>query len=524
MRVIKSMCPGLLAMLCALGGCANVDRPAAGPLADPASVEASGAAAATPVRPGDSSNVGDAGMTGEAAANEPPAPQGETASPWPRGLSADLYNASDTWGRLRRGFALPPLDHPLAEQHAQRLARQRFLQRRAERLRLYLPLIVSELQVRDLPLELALLPLVESSLNPHAESPVGALGPWQFMLPTARRFELRSSRLVDDRKNLLAATRAAMDYLGKLHGQFGDWHLAMAAYNWGEGRVQGLVNQQRAAGGPVSFDALAARMPPETRNYVPQIDALRRLIDRPDLYASALPELPDVDPPVPVALVRDTDLQRVLQWSGLDEHSLLALNPAVRRPLVLAAATPQLLMPAAAAARFQAAQAAHRGAAASWSVVRLPATRAVEQIAVALGASADALRQANRIPPGMKPVVGSVLLLPVAPQGEGRADEATVAQAHLQVVPDLVKVQIRAARHETLADVARRCAVDLPALAGWNDIGRKRWRSRLAPGQTLVIWVLRERAPRFAAAAGAPAPAPGLRRAGSGRRQPAAGR
>lgn len=425
----------------------------------------------------------------------------------PPAIDPALFNAPDTWGRLRRGFAMPLLDHPLVDTHAQRFAKIGFFDHRADRLRLYLPLIVAELESRKLPLELALLPMVESALNPQARSPVGALGTWQFMAPTARRFELRTSRLVDDRKNLVAATRAAMDYLQKLHAQFGDWHLAMAAYNWGEGRVQTAVNRQRLAGLPADFNALAARMPAETRNYVPQILALRALVAHPDATGVKLPDLPDGNPLVEVALSQDIDLSLAVKWAGLPEKTLMAMNPAIKRPLILAAATPKLLMPEDAARRFEAGQATHRGTTASWSVVRLPATKHVDAIAAAYGAQANAVREANDIPRGMKPVAGSVLLLPVAAAPGARADDAVVASAQMGVVADLVKVQTRARVKETLADVARRCAVDLPALAHWNQIGRKRWTAKLKSGTALALWVQRERGHEFAMGARDEAPA-----------------
>ena len=425
-----------------------------------------------------------------------------------------LLNAPDTWGRLRRGFAMPLLDHPLVDSHAQRFAKAGFFDHRADRLRLYLPLIVAELESRKMPLELALLPMVESALNPQARSPVGALGTWQFMAPTARRFELRTSRLVDDRKNLVAATRAAMDYLQKLHTQFGDWHLAMAAYNWGEGRVHTAVNRQRLAGLPADFNALAARMPAETRNYVPQIMALRALVANPGTAGAVLPELPDGNPLVEVALGQDVDVALALKWSGLPEKTLLAMNPAIKRPLILAAATPNLLMPEDAARRFEQGQTAHRGTTSTWSVVRLPATKHVDAIAAAYGAQAGAVREANDIPRGMKPVAGSVLLLPVAAAPGARADDAVVATAQMGVVADLVKVQTQARAKETLADVARRCAVDLTALANWNQIGRKRWAAKLKSGTSLALWVQRERGHEFAVAARAEAPSPKAAKAG----------
>lgn len=410
-----------------------------------------------------------------------------------------LMAPADTWSRLRAGFAVPPLEHELVTQHAQRFARTRFLEARADRLRLYLPLIMSEVQARGVPLELALLPLVESALNPQARSPVGALGTWQFMAPTARRFELRTSRLVDDRKNLVAATRAAMDYLLKLHAQFGDWHLAMAAYNWGEGRVQQAVNRQRARGEPADFAALAPAMPAETRNYVPQIMALSRLVAEPDAWGVRLPPLPEGPALVEAPLRADIDLALLLKLAALTEREFLALNPAVKPPLVLAAATPRLLMPATAAERLSGALAQHRGALATWSVVKLQDTRPVEAIAAQHGASAASLREANGISRGLKPVAGSVLLVPVAPASGSATAEAVVATADLQLTADLVKVKTQVRRKESLVDVARRCGVSLSSLAGWNGLAAGKAKQRLREGTVLSLWVLRDRATQFPA-------------------------
>lgn len=462
--------------------------PAAAPPARAAAGHASASAPATAQAPADPA-------ASVPARSEAPASPALTTSELPgvpRGVPPELFHARDAWGRLRRGFALPPLPHALAEKHARRFAEGDFFGRRADRLRLYLPLIVAELEQRGLPLELAMLPLVESALNPQARSPVGALGTWQFMAPTARRFELRTSRLVDDRKNLLAATRAAMDYLQTLHRQFGDWHLAMAAYNWGEGRVQRLASRHREQGLPVSFAAMAAAMPAETRNYVPQIDALRRLVDSPAAFGVTLPELPDGHPLEEVAISADIDLALVLRLSGLSERAFLALNPALRPPVVLASATPRLLMPDDAAERFSQRLAGHQGRLANWSVVRLASTKPVDAIAAQHSTTARALREANDIPRGMKPLAGSVLLLPVAPRAGTKADEGVVASAQLTMAPDVVKVRTLVRAGERAADVARRMGVDLRALLRWNGLPAKRAARPLRRGSQLLVWVPRE--------------------------------
>ncbi|MBL8473606.1 MAG: transglycosylase SLT domain-containing protein [Rhodocyclaceae bacterium] len=419
------------------------------------------------------------------------------------GIDPLLLAEPSLWGRLRRGFNLPALDDERAERFAQQFARSDFFGRRAERVRMYLPLIAGELEARAMPLELALLPLVESSLNPQARSPVGATGTWQFMAPTARRFDLRTSHLVDDRKNVLASTRAALDYLQTLYGQFGDWHLAMAAYNWGEGSVQKAVDRRRAQGGTADFVDLAALMPAETRNYVPQIDALSRLVANPAAYGIDLPDAAEQTELVSMPLAQDMDFALLAGMTGLSEKRLQALNPTLRKPLVLAAATPVLLLPQDSAARLKQRLASHKGPSTSWSVVKLNATAPVADIAAAHGVSATVVRDVNNIPAGKKPVAGSVLLLPVAAPAGTRAAEALVARASFDLAPDLVLVRTRARKGETLAALARRTHVDASQLAAWNELSGPRARRPLRPGQTLALWVVRERAGEFPALAAA---------------------
>lgn len=452
--------------------------------------------------PGRDEAPGPAGPTAAA----PSAASSPVSSPLPEttgGTTKPLRQAQDLWGRLRRGFGWPELAHPLVAQHAQRFAASGFLVRRADRIQLYLPLIIEELEQRRLPLELALLPMVESALDPHARSPVGAIGPWQFMRPTAQRFELRTSRLVDDRHNLRAATRAAAEYLARLHEQFGDWHLAAAAYNWGEGRVQAAVTRQRARGAPVDFVSLAAQMPAETRHYVPQIAALARIVSDPALFGVELPDIPDGNPLVEVELRQDIDLNLALRFAGLPEAKFLRVNPSVRAPVVLAAATPQLLLPADAASRFQLALQSHAGRTSSWRAVKLARTQPVEAVASAHAASATALRAVNQIPRGTKPVAGSVLLVPSATTTPGsRVDDAVVASARLDVVPDTVRVSTMAHPRETPRDVARRCGVPLASLLAWNGLAARAASRKLSVGQPLTLWVLRERASAFEAPRG----------------------
>ena len=178
------------------------------------------------------------------------------------------------WKRVRNGFALPEIDSSLVARHeAWFLNHPDYFQRMIERSRLYLYFIVEEIDKRNMPMEVALLPMIESAYNPVAYSRARAVGIWQFMPSTGRRYGLQQNWWYDGRRDVLAATRAALDYLEKLHEEFGDWQLALAAYNWGENGVSRAIAHNRAKRKPTAYENL--RMPRETRNYLPKLQAVR---------------------------------------------------------------------------------------------------------------------------------------------------------------------------------------------------------------------------------------------------------
>ena len=177
---------------------------------------------------------------------------------------------TDLWLRVRRGFAIPDLDTDLVRKGEQwYTSRPDYVARMTERSSRYMFYIVEEIERRGMPTELALLPFIESAFNPQAISGAKASGMWQFMAATGKDFDLKQNVFRDDRRNVIASTRAALDYLTKLHGQFGDWQLALAAYNWGEGSVQRAIDRNQRAGKPTDY--LSLKMPEETRYYVPKL-------------------------------------------------------------------------------------------------------------------------------------------------------------------------------------------------------------------------------------------------------------
>ena len=399
----------------------------------------------------------------------------------------------DVWDRMRRGFVMTALETSSVEPIARRFAQNNFMTHSGTRARLYRYYILSEVEKRHMPSELALLPFVESAMNPQALSPVGAMGVWQFMPGTGKRFDMRLSILVDDRKNLLESTRVALDYLQVLHDQFGDWNLALAAYNWGEGSVARAHNRNRALGLPVDY--LSIKKPTETSNYVPTLEAMKRIVLDPAKYGVSLPDISDAPYLREVSVQRDMDVDLVLRMTGMSAAEFMALNPSVKRPLLMAAATPTLLLPTGVAEHFSKELAAHRGKVSTWTAVRVQNDQRIESLAARHGAKPEVLRQVNSIPKGMKLAAGSTLLVPVSRAASAQVDENLVATAEMSLKADIVRIHLVARKGETLKAVSKRVNLNLADLVRWNN--KVSVRKKLHKGQALVAFVPYDMASKY---------------------------
>jgi membrane-bound lytic murein transglycosylase D len=234
--------------------------------------------------------------------------------------------SADLWTRIRRGFAMPDLYVDMVQEREQWYAnRPDYIERMTGRSSKYLYHIVEEIERRGMPTELALLPFIESAFNPQAVSSARASGMWQFMPRTGKDFDLKQNAFRDDRRDVLASTRAALDYLQRLHGMFGDWHLALAAYNWGEGNVRKAVNRNLRAGQGIAYTDL--RMPAETRLYVPKLQAMENLIANPEGRGIQLPSIPNHPYFQTVPLPRDMDVDLVARLAEVPIEDFKALNP-----------------------------------------------------------------------------------------------------------------------------------------------------------------------------------------------------
>ncbi|MBQ0958738.1 transglycosylase SLT domain-containing protein [Ideonella sp. 4Y11] len=401
----------------------------------------------------------------------------------------DSAARSDLWSRVRKGFAMPELSDDWvrrAEQHYG--GKPDYMRRMTERGGRYLFHIVEEVERRGMPSELALLPFVESAFNPQALSTARASGMWQFMPMTGKDYALKQNIFRDDRRDVLASTRAALDYLGRLNNMFGDWHLALAAYNWGEGNVQRAIARNQKAGLPTDYSSL--RMPDETRYYVPKLQAIKNLIAAPENYGLALPELKNHPYFVSVPIQRDIDVDLAARLAGISVEEFRQLNPQMNKPVILAAGTEQVLLPFDNAGRFVGNLKAHHGPLASWTAWVAPKTLRPADAARQVGMSESELRDINRIPPRMLVKAGSTLLVPRtagrnADVSEHLADNATIALA--PDLPPMRRLTLRAGkRGDSVAAVAKRYRTSPAMVAQWNKVSTN---AVFKPGSSYIVMV-----------------------------------
>jgi membrane-bound lytic murein transglycosylase D len=501
----------LVGLALALAGCSAVPRAGPEPAAATAVATAAATAGASPAiaavaEPAPQAptlpDAAPPAPAGPAAADEPPAAPPAVLDPLNPDVPLNLADSraqADLWERVRRGFAMPDLDSDRVRNREQWYAtRPDYVQRMTARGSLYLFHIVEELEKRGMPTELALLPFIESAFNPQALSTAKASGMWQFIPSTGKHFDLKQNLFRDDRRDVLASTRAALDYLGKLYGMFGDWHLALAAYNWGEGSVGRAIARNRKAGLPTDYESL--RMPAETALYVPKLQAVKNIIARPYAFGLVLPSLANHPYFVAVPIERDIDVDLAARLAGLTHDEFLALNPQMNKPVILAAGTPQVLLPYDSAAGFVNALGTHHGPMATWTAWVAPKTLAPAEAARLVGMDEARLREVNRIPPRMLVKAGSTLLVPRGAHRQADvpvqvADTATIMLA--AEARATRRVALKAGPHDTVASVARRYRVSVAQVAQWNGMGPT---TAFKPGQTIVVH-LAERAPKAAAPA-----------------------
>ncbi len=479
----------------AVSGCASTQNASvsgnptdASPLGTPGSAQTNAQSSPRPPQVDKSNPL--AKTSGSPALAEPYFPSGAltpiSAAEASRLGVAELAAPRDLWERIRRGFAMPDLQSELvADREQWYTARPDYIFRMTERSRKYLFHIVEELELRNMPTELALLPFIESAFNPQAVSSAKAAGMWQFMPATGKYFELKQNAFRDDRRDVLASTRAALDYLQKLHARFGDWHLALAAYNWGEGSVGRAMTKNKNAGLAQTY--LDLGMPAETRLYVPKLQAVKNIVNAPQSFSSTLPLIENHPFFQTVTITRDIDVALAAKLADVSVDDFKALNPSANRPVILAAGTPQILLPWDQAAIFQTNLSNFAGPRlASWTVWTAPTTMKTADAAKKVGMSESELREVNRIPARVMIQTGSTLLVPKGQQVANDVPLQVADNGQIALSPEISmqRTVFKAGKNDTVASVAKRYKLSPAAVGQWNQLSAS---SAFKVGQQVVL-------------------------------------
>jgi membrane-bound lytic murein transglycosylase D len=341
--------------------------------------------------------------------------------------------ASSLWDRIRFGFAMTDCASPLvAEQLAYFLNRPEYITRMLDRSRRYLYYVVQEVEKRGMPTEIALLPMIESAYNPTALSPARASGIWQFIPSTGRSYGLDQNHWYDERRDVLQATDAALDYLEKLYDMFGSWDLALAAYNAGEGSVARAIARNAAAGLPTDYVNLP--LPTETRNYVPKLQAVKNLVASPKRYGIAILDIPNRPYFSTVSTRRQMDSETAARMAGIPLSEFLSLNPAYNRPVVMPEDSRLVLVPTENVEQFATNLLRNEGPLVTWQTYRVDRKDRVDRVAARFGMSAGRLAEVNGLSVGSRLSPGQTLLVQAPGQAGNRIDElggATLASLGL---------------------------------------------------------------------------------------------
>ncbi len=362
------------------------------------------------------------------------------------------------WDRIRAGFSMPPLDTPLVERMERfYLSKPAHLQRMMVRGGPYLFHIIEEIEKRGMPAELALLPFVESAMNPTALSTAQASGLWQFIPSTGRAYNLQQDWWVDNRRDVVKSTQAALEYLQKIYEMQGnDWFLALASYNWGEGAVARAIKLNKSRNKPADY--LSLNMPNETRYYVPKLIALKNILLRADELGLALARLPNRPYFVTIEKTRPIDLKLAAEFAGMTVDEFLELNPAHNRPVIAASRNSEIKLPAERLDAFLEAIERHVASGrpfVTWQPYTLKAGETLELVATRAGLSAADLRRANGVRPAARPIAGTRLLIP----GQAAGDERRIEDFEGPRIVEIAEqrpVYHAVARGDTFASIARR--------------------------------------------------------------------
>ena len=391
----------------------------------------------------------------------------------------------DIFDRIRKGFSMPDINNDLVLEHQQRyMNRPDYLRRMVERGAPYLYHIVDEIDQRNMPMELALLPMVESAYNPMASSPAKASGLWQFIPTTGKRYNLDQNWWKDERRDIVASTAAALEYLQAVYEMHGDWHLALASYNWGEGAVARAIAKNKALDLPTDY--LNLNMPRETQNYVPKLQALKNIFNSPEMLKElGLPRIPNRPYFTTVTKPVNIDVKLAAQFAGIPVQEFLALNPAHNRPVIVSDSP--MVIPAEKYDHFVNNLEAHeekQKPLSSWQSYTLRPGDRLEKIAPRFGMTVANLKAINGIHGRIRLKPGLTLLVPSNGSAKNTDLAATITQPRFPSVdlqPATRTYKVRPG--DTLFSIAKRHGMSIDDLKRQNRLKD----GKVKQGSTLTV-------------------------------------
>ncbi|PPC94359.1 MAG: lytic transglycosylase [Methylotenera sp.] len=413
---------------------------------------------------------------------------------------AETASSEDLWQRIRNGYAIPDSTSELITKHENWYSsRPDYMKRMVERSEKYLFHIVEEVEKRGMPTEIALLPMIESAYNPQAYSRSRASGIWQFIPSTGKSFGLKQNWWVDNRRNVTAATDAALTYLQKLHGMFGAWDLALAAYNAGEGTVGRAIERNRRLGLPTDYESL--ELPPETRNYVPKLQAIKNLITNPTNYGLQIQTIANSAYFISVSAPAQIDSHLAANLAEISSEEFFALNPSYNRPVITKnSERHEILLPVSAAQTFKDNLAAYDRPLVSWQTYHAKRGERMDKIANKFGIEVAQLRNVNNLPAHKKLKQSSTILVPnghqarftvgekVAESSVENISEINTESANVNDVADTSSqktIQYKVQKGDRLLSIAKRHGISIEQIEATNDLEN----NEIQVGQILTLGV-----------------------------------
>jgi membrane-bound lytic murein transglycosylase D len=402
------------------------------------------------------------------------------------GIILEFDATGDLWQRIKQGYALKPLSSPLIVKHEDWYAsRPDYMQRMISRSERYLHYIVEEVEKRDMPTEIALLPMIESGFNPLALSRSSASGIWQFMPITGKYYGLEQNWWADYRRDVTAATDAALDYLQKLHLMFGNWDLALAAYNAGEGTVKRAIESNHKKGLPTDYQSL--QLSEEARNYVPKLQAMKNLISEPEKYGLSIDSIPDQPYFTKVIAPEQIDAALAAALAEIPYDEFAALNPEYNRPVLISQDknTHEILLPISSADIFLNNLANYDQPLVSWQTYQAKRGEPLQNIATKFGLSTTELRRINDLSEHKALASNRLILVPTT-FTSSNADPKRYEKLNVYSATELgpkENIRHQVAPNETLYAIALRYGVSVDQIMASNQLKN----SHLKVGQILII-------------------------------------